>query len=304
MVIASGMVTSRTSFSFGSAEAWPLSRWVRRRNEATERSRTSSARSAVTSVRRPRCFSAPPRGAAARRGRRTRGAAGTPRRARRFILVGFERHAARGRLLDLVLAEALLGDFAGLALGFFVVLAALVFLALARFGGFALGLVDDLAALAAARLFLGDLALFGFAHARIGQRMGARDALFLGQRAQHDAGRLRLPRRGAARGAALAAAAGFFARLDRRRLGLGLGRSADAAAFDLLDHDLLAAAMAEALAHHARLGARLERQLAETLSFFSPGFFVSLIHVFCPRAPSVGACALTSIGRISGPKAL
>jgi hypothetical protein len=29
---------------------------VRRRNEAIERSRTSSALSAVTSVRRPRCF--------------------------------------------------------------------------------------------------------------------------------------------------------------------------------------------------------------------------------------------------------
>src|SRR5262249_62082571 len=57
MVIASGIVTSRASFSFGSAEATPFSRWVRRRNEATERSRTSSARSAVTRVRRPRCFS-------------------------------------------------------------------------------------------------------------------------------------------------------------------------------------------------------------------------------------------------------
>ena len=66
MVIASGMVTSRTSFSFGSAEAWPLSRWVRRRNEATERSRTSSARSAVTSVRRPRSLAGAPRGAAGR----------------------------------------------------------------------------------------------------------------------------------------------------------------------------------------------------------------------------------------------
>ena len=66
IVIASGMVTSRTSFSFGSSEAWPLSRCVRRRNEATERSRTSSARSAVTSVRRPRSFAGAPRGAAGR----------------------------------------------------------------------------------------------------------------------------------------------------------------------------------------------------------------------------------------------
>ena len=43
-----------------------MSRCVRRRNEATERSRTSSARSAVTSVRRPRSFAGAPRGAAGR----------------------------------------------------------------------------------------------------------------------------------------------------------------------------------------------------------------------------------------------
>lgn len=59
MVIASGMITSRISFSFGSFEAWPFSRWVRRRNEAIERSRTSSALSAVTTVRRPRSFCRP-----------------------------------------------------------------------------------------------------------------------------------------------------------------------------------------------------------------------------------------------------
>ena len=40
-----------------------LFRRVRRRNEATERSRTSSAVSAVTSVRRPRRFSVVGRGA-------------------------------------------------------------------------------------------------------------------------------------------------------------------------------------------------------------------------------------------------
>ena len=59
MVIASGMITSRISFSFGSFEAWPLRRWVRRRNEAIDRSRTSSALSAVTTVRRPRSFCGP-----------------------------------------------------------------------------------------------------------------------------------------------------------------------------------------------------------------------------------------------------
>src|SRR5450755_1799543 len=79
---------------------------------------------------------------------------------------GRTRGAGTARLRrPFIVAETLLGDFAGLALGFLVVLAALVFLALARIGGFALGLVDDFAALATARLFLGDLALFGFAHA-------------------------------------------------------------------------------------------------------------------------------------------
>ena len=58
-----------------------------------------------------------------------------PRRnARRLFLVGFERRARAGRARrgrGLGLAEALLGDLVGLALGFLVVLAALVFLALA-----------------------------------------------------------------------------------------------------------------------------------------------------------------------------
>ena len=62
MVMTSGIVTSRTSFSLGSLAAWPLvRRWVRRRNDATERSRSSSAVSAVTRVSRPRRFSGPVR---------------------------------------------------------------------------------------------------------------------------------------------------------------------------------------------------------------------------------------------------
>jgi len=44
MVIASGIVTSRISFSFGSFAAWPFRRWVRRRNEAIERSLVDDAR--------------------------------------------------------------------------------------------------------------------------------------------------------------------------------------------------------------------------------------------------------------------
>jgi hypothetical protein len=127
-----------------------------------------------------------------------------------------------------------------------------------RVSGFTLGLVHDLAAGAAARFFLGDLALFGFAHARIRQRMGACNALVVGQGAQHHAGNLRcIGRRRRWRRRGLGCGAAFLRRLHRRRLGLGFGRPADAAAFDLLDHDLFAAAVTEALAHHARLGARL-----------------------------------------------
>ncbi len=79
--MVSGMVTSRTSFSLGSSAVCPFSRWTRRRKAATDRSRSSSALSAVTSVSRPRFFCPPPRagfGAAAGRAapgpRRVRGA--------------------------------------------------------------------------------------------------------------------------------------------------------------------------------------------------------------------------------------
>ena len=106
---------------------------------------------------------------ATRRGRtcggRTRGA-GTARHTRRFVVVGFKCEAgARSGTLGLFLAETFLGDFVGLALGFLVVLAAVVFLALARFRGLTLGLVDDLAGGTAAGLFLGNLALFRLADA-------------------------------------------------------------------------------------------------------------------------------------------
>src|SRR6266508_3168932 len=63
MVMVSGMVTSRTSFSFGSSAVCPFNRCTRRRKAATERSRSSSALSAVTTVSRLRFFCAPLRGA-------------------------------------------------------------------------------------------------------------------------------------------------------------------------------------------------------------------------------------------------
>ena len=159
---------------------------MRRRNEATERSRTSSARRAVTSVSRPRCFSA--------RGARGPGAQASPAAraagdgARAVLrLFGFERRAGRGPTGRTFFAEPLLGDFAGFALGFFVVLAAVFLLALASVGGFALGAVARLTQCAAARFLLGDFAFFGFAHAAVGKRVSARRDLFLREGAQHDA---------------------------------------------------------------------------------------------------------------------
>ena len=123
-------------------------------------------------------------------GNRARCAAGTAARgARGIVVLGLNCHAAGcAGALGLILAEAFLGDFAGLALGFFLVLAALVFFALARLGGDAIGLIGDLARAAAAAFFFGDLALFGFANAAVGKCVSARAALFLGERAQHDAG--------------------------------------------------------------------------------------------------------------------
>src|SRR6185436_19202883 len=100
------------------------------------------------------------------------------------------RRALRLRL-GLVLAEALLGFLLGPFLGLFVVLAAALFVALARLGSIALGALARVAFEAPARLFLGDLALFGLSYTGVGERMGAGAALFLGQCAQHDAGRLR-----------------------------------------------------------------------------------------------------------------
>src|SRR5689334_768980 len=110
--------------------------------------------------------------------------------------------------------------------------------------------------------------------------MGASITLLIGQRTQHDAGRFRLGRgpclrqtccRG--RGRRLGpACGGRLLGLDRRGLSLGFARSTDHAALDLLDDDLLAAAMTEALAHHARLGAWLERQrLSGDAEFFLAG---------------------------------
>src|SRR6185295_13026949 len=93
-------------------------------------------------------------------------------------------------------AEALLGDFVGPALGLFVVAAAILLEALARLGGLALVAFDRVAFGADLRLFLSDLAFFRLAHLGVAERMRAAVLLFLGERAQHDAGWLRRRRGG------------------------------------------------------------------------------------------------------------
>ena len=253
-------------------------RWTRRRNDATERSRTSSALSAVVSVRRPRCFGAPARGRLDGGGAGRTGAPPTPRRAGRrssSSASGVIVRAIGGRRDDLGLfflaAEALLGDLVGLALGLLVVAAAILLGALARFGGLALGAFDRVALGADLRLFLGDLAFLGLAHLGVAERVRAPVLLFLGERAQQNAGRLRR-RRWTGAGACCAGAPPRCttpprrgsSRRDRARAPAPARapwlRPVRARRLHLLDHHRLGAAVAEALPHHAGLGARLERQ--------------------------------------------
>ena len=207
-----------------------------------------------------------------RRRGRAHGAAGTAPEFRGFVFFRFDHGPCAGTGGRFALAEALLGDLVGLFLGDFVVLAALVFLALARLGGLALGLFDGVALLANLRLFFGDLAFLGLAQAGIAERVGAAVALFIGQGAQHHAGRL--GRGGGRSGCGRRRCSGGRRRLGGRRCGrralgdrcgrrsrgLGLAVGANGAALLDLDDHLLAAAMTEALAHHARLSAALERQ--------------------------------------------
>ena len=280
MVIASGIVTSRTSFSFGSL----LFSVVRRLLAAAERRLRALAHFVGAQGGDQRQAAARPFG-------RGLGGAGRPLRRRRRaharrrgrggpcaglrFLFGFElgartpRRRGRGGR-GLAFAEALLGDLVGLLLGFVVVLAALVFLALARLGGLALGLLDGVALLRGSwPLPRRSCALRPRAggHRRARGRGGCCSSSVSVRSTTPDAFGAGAAGAGAGAGAAglAAGAAGGGALGDRRRCGsrrrgLGLAVGAgDAALLDLDDH-LLAAAMAEALAHHAGLGARLERQ--------------------------------------------
>jgi hypothetical protein len=125
-----------------------------------------------------------------RRARSGCGSAGaTPTRARRLIILDFNRHAAArsAKTACFVLAEALFGNFAGLALCFLLALVTLFFLALASVSGFTLVAVDRRATGAATRLFLGNFALFGLTHTRVGECMGAGAPLFFSQCAEDHA---------------------------------------------------------------------------------------------------------------------
>ena len=129
--------------------------------------------------------------------------------------------------------------------------------------GFRRRAVDALGFLAGpanAGFFLGALALLGFAQSGISKRMSARVTLVIGESAQHDArgfwgncGSCGCGRYGSCyRFGRCAGALGRGATIGRWGGGFGfdLARTGDAA-FDLFDDDGLAAAVAEALAHHA-----------------------------------------------------
>src|SRR5450755_4446993 len=264
ILMASGMITSRMSFSFGSFDACPFRRWVRRRNDAIERSRTSSALRAVTRVRRPRCLAGA--GFAVVAGAATD-------LARAFILVGDVGGNAgsargghcrcgtdRGCGLGFGFAEAFLGFELGLALGLLVLPVAFFLGLAAGFGGFALGLLDAFLAVAALGFLFGETTLFNVADFGVGERAGARRALVLGQGAQHHARiAARRRRRGGTGERRLGRRCLGDSRFQRMAFCRG-GVAADPALAAFFDHHLLGAAVAEALANGARLDARLERQ--------------------------------------------
>ena len=98
-------------------------------------------------------------------------------------------------------SQAAGGGFFGTALGFSFLLTAGVFLFLAGFGGFALGLLGDLARRTQPGVFLRLAAIVFFTLAGTDEGAGAGVALLLGQRAQDDARIRAVARRGTARSA-------------------------------------------------------------------------------------------------------
>ena len=156
---------------------------------------------------------------------------------------------------------------------------------LARLGGLALGALDRVALLLDARFFLGDLALFGLAQPGIAERAGAgrcaprRSACAAPRRtasARRGAGCGARRRRGGGSGRPAGWPRGCRRSRSWRAPRSALASPGDAA-LDLLDHDRLGAAVAEALAHDALLDAArfsVKVLVGVTLSFFSPVFSV------------------------------
>ena len=166
--------------------------------------------------------------------------------------------AARG----LGFAETLLGFEFGLALGFLVLPVALFFGLAAGFGGFALGLLDAFLAVAALGFLFRQTPLFD-------RRGPWRRRVRWRARCVHPRSACAAPRRNCCAaqparrrdGRAGAWRAGPWPPSARRARSFRCRCvAADTALAALLDHHLLGPAMAEALAHGARLDARLQRQ--------------------------------------------
>ena len=225
MVIVSGIVTSRTSFSFCSCRGMAchaLRAAAERRDrtlallvgvERRHHGQTAAAASARRTARRlrrgHRATLRRRRGARTTRGASSSSALGRRRGDGRRRRARPERVGRGAASAFVVLAEALLGFGLGLALGLVFVAAALLLLALARLGGFAL---DALARIRARRARRASSSAVRRSSASrtlgIGERVGAGAALFLGERAQHHAGRLAGARRGGGAGAATRRRAG------------------------------------------------------------------------------------------------
>ena len=185
-------------------------------------------------------------------------------RPRRLFLIGFERRpSSQGLGVRCFLAEALFRLLLGFELRFQLVLAAALFLSFASLRGITLGALYGFTAFAEQGLLFGNFALFCFAQPGIAQCTGTSRALLVCERTQHNSGRFgrscwcRSGRRGGRRDRD-GRGGGKSAFGRRRSRGRGLSPcSGGYAAFDLLNNDRLAAAMAETLAHHPLLDARV-----------------------------------------------
>ena len=215
MVIASGSTISRAIFSFCSCAPWPFSRWVRRRNAATERVRSSSPEVALVTVRRPRLRCSPPRGGRgvgtmtfcpgrnASAGRLRHGcvlfaapgaagvagaaaARGARRRRRAVAAAGHARDRRGRRRFAAGKAPSRLVLRLPLEIGFLG--AAKLLVALARLGGLAFKAIARLALAPSPGVRLLAAAVLLLLRARVDQRPGARLALLGRQSGQHDAG--------------------------------------------------------------------------------------------------------------------